>query len=148
MKLPRPRGYVETAIHVAMPIMFSTIAIWSVVAVCLIDVQFLKLSLPFGVLAGFHAGLILGLIVAVFIRGEKATVEFIDADDFIRRLDAVLARLQYYPSIVRNGLRIYKPSWRGAVAAGPVSVKLFDDCATVVGPRYYVKKLQMKLDRD
>jgi hypothetical protein len=144
--LPRPRSYVQSVILVAIPSMMAAAIVWTVQTGLMTDRAFFEQIFPYGLLGCFHVGLILGLVVALFIRGETTTIEYLNVEEFVIRLDAVLARLHYYPATDSEFFLTYKPSWRGGIAAGRISVRLFEDCATIVGPRYYVRKLKRRFE--
>ena len=146
--LPRPRSYVQTAIQIAIPAMAASAVVWTVQTAWMTDRAFFEQVLPYGLLACFHFGLFGGLITAWFIRGESVTLEFADSSEFGVQLDRALSHLRYYPATTGDHVLVYRPSWRGGIAAGRITVRLHEECATVIGPRYYVRKLERRIDTE
>ena len=68
-----------------------------------------------------------------------------DEEEFVARLNVALAQLGYNPATEADNFFTYKPSFQAGVAAGRISVQLFEGRAVVVGPRMYVRKLLRRL---
>lgn len=140
--LPRPRGYIESAtLAVAFLIPVSAL-------ICLLVMVVNGMPLD-GILIGvfsLHCGLIFGLIMGYFYQLRKTTIEFLDPAEFLRYLDAELLRLRYRPVERNEHFTMYKSKWY--TSRGRFFVRMFEDCATLVGPKYFVDKLTRKLERE
>jgi len=101
--------------------------------------------LPFGLGAGMFFGLFFGITMAFFLRGATATVFVSDRNAFVSRLNVATSQLGYNPATQTEDFFTYKPSFQAGLAAGRISVQLFERRAVIVGPKMYVKKLLRRL---
>jgi hypothetical protein len=97
---------------------------------------------------GVLFGVVFGLTMAFFIKGETATLGIGDKNGFVSRLNVATSQLGYYPATWSEDFFTYKPSLQAGLAAGRISVQLRDGQAVLVGPKMYVKKLLKRLATD
>ena len=142
--LPEPRSYAGTAIMLGAITALPFAILWSWMFAAMQERSFGEI-LPFGLGAGLFFGLFFGLTMAVFLKGETATVEVRDAKGFISRLNVAMSQLGYNPATQTEDFLTYKPSFQAGLAGGRLSVQLQEGQAVIVGPRMYVKKLLKRL---
>jgi hypothetical protein len=145
--LPEPRSYLGTAIMVGAITALPFAILWSLLFAVVMNRSFGEI-LPFGLGAGFFFGLFFGLTMGFFFKGETADIEFADKKGFVARLNVAMSQLGYNPATQSEDFFTYKPSLQAGLAAGRISVQVFENHAIVVGPRMYVKKLIQRLATD
>lgn len=142
--LPEPRSFVGTAIGLggltALPFGIG----WSFLFASIRQRPFGEI-LPYGIGCGLWFGVLFGLTMAFFLRGETVSLEAGDKRDFISRLNVATAQLGYNPASESEDFLTYKPSMQAGLAAGRISVQLQGGRAVIVGPRMYVRKLRGRL---
>jgi hypothetical protein len=97
------------------------------------------LALKGGILFGFFMAV---LVPFSFVR-LRATIRFLDKDDFIRRLNMATSQLGYVGASLPGEFMTFSPSFKKAIdhMLGPTSVKLELDHAIKLGPKMHVKKI-------
>lgn len=142
--LPEPRSYTATAIMLGAITALPFAILWSWLFGAIQQQSFGEI-LPFGLGAGFCFGLLFGLTMALFLKGETATFQVADKKGFVSRLNVVMSQLGYNLATQTDDFFTYKPSFQAGLAAGRISVQLQEGQAVVVGPKMYVEKLLKRL---
>lgn len=142
--LPEPRSYAETAIMLGAITALPFAVLWSWLFSAMQQRSFGEI-LPFGLIAGLLFGLFFGLGMAVFFKGETATVDVSDKKRFVSTLNVAASRLGFNPASQSDDFFTFKPSFSAGLAAGRISVQLKEGQAVIVGPKIYVKKLLKRL---
>ena len=97
--------------------------------------------IPISLGAGLLFGVLFGLTMAFFLKGETAAVKYIDEAAFLARLNIAVSQLGYNPAVQSERFVTFKPSFQAGLAAGRIAVQLQEGEAVIVGPRIYVHKL-------
>jgi hypothetical protein len=107
--------------------------------------------LPLGLLAGILFGVLFGITMAFFFKGDTITIAVHDKGSFAARLHIAISQLGFQPAgqtpqfLQDYWFFTYKPSFQAGLLSGRIAVLIYDDEATIVGPKIYVAKLQKKL---
>ena len=94
---------------------------------------------------GILFGLLLGCIVAFFMKATKIMVFFQTREAFLAKLNAVTRELGYYPNLQMEDFLTFTPPISTSLLSGEISVQVDQGSATIIGPATYVKKLQKRL---
>jgi hypothetical protein len=127
-------------------ISFGTL--WTLLVAWPVDEQPVFNVLVLMLFVSIHFGLWMGLVCGFLLKSKMVTIEFLEPEEFLRRLDKALLKLRYR-SINRSGsCMTYKPSFAlWPVDSTRISVQISDDCATILGPHVHVSKLERKLNK-
>ena len=107
--------------------------------------QILRASIMFGIAFMF---LVVAVVLTAFaIKAIVISVTFQDRKAFLSRLNVVLAEIGYHPESQTESFLTYKPSLLAGLLAGRISAQIDDNSATLVGPNWYIKKLQKWLQQ-
>jgi hypothetical protein len=109
-------------------------------------------NLPAGIVSGFFFGLLFGAAMIPFLRVERHTLPVTDRSAFESRLKIEMSELGYTPTRVDEDYLQFRAPTAGVWEFGPlknmsgeslsrVSVHLDKAAATVVGPRWMVRKV-------
>jgi len=131
----KPRGYLGTFFGIFF---FASLA--STILIALVMGQPIRDAFHEGCIFG----LLFGLIMAAFMKGETISVTYQDKQEFLGRLSICLAEIGYHPDTQTDFFATFKPSFRAGLLAGRISVKVGANEAIIVGPRMYVGKLQKR----
>jgi hypothetical protein len=135
-----PRTYGGTAVMLgsvtALP--FALVLSWLLAAI--IQRPFGEV-IPIGLGAGLLFGVLFGLTMAFFLKGETAAVKYIDEAAFLSRLNVAVSQLGYNPASQSERFFTFKPSFQAGLAAGRIAVQLQEGEAVIVGPKVYVRRL-------
>jgi len=103
---------------------------------------------------GFFFGLFFGLVTAPMMMTITRTIPCANQDAFIRKLNVAMATVGFNPKS-RTGDLILFESPGASLKLGPmsltpasfftISVQLEPSSATLVGPRYFTRKLEKRL---
>jgi len=96
---------------------------------------------------GLFFVLSIGVGMAFSMKAVTISVTFRDKKAFLSRLNIVLAEIDYHPVSQTESFLTYKPSFQAGLLAGRISVQIDDNSATLVGPNWYIKKLQKWLQQ-
>lgn len=140
-----PKGYLNTFATVFGLTAVPMALLWSVV-----------MQVPFeeAIFFGFPFGLMMGAVSAHMLKGETITTALANKQTFMAKVNTCLAQMDYYPDNTIQGENYFTflPTSGGKLSVGPLSlfpnqyfrifVQLETQQATVVGPSWYVKRLQ------
>ncbi len=109
-------------------------------------------NLPAGIVSGFFFGPLFGAAMIPFLRVERHTLPVADRSAFEKRLKIEMSELGYTPTRLDDDYFQFRAPTTGVWEFGPlknmsgeslsrVSVHLDKTTATVVGPRWMVRKV-------
>jgi hypothetical protein len=109
-------------------------------------------DLSAGIVSGFLFGLLFGAVMIPFLRVERHTLPVTDRSAFEKRLKIEMSELGYTPTRVDEDYLQFRAPTAGVWEFGPlknmsteslsrVSVHLDKAVATIVGPRWMVRKV-------
>ena len=130
------QGYAGTAIRLAMPF----VILYSGLIAAVEQASFVEVLLSRGLITG----LLFGLILAFFLKGEIATVEVAgDKRAFLSRMNIAIWRMGYQPATQTENFVTYRPfldlgGWR-------IWVQVHDDQVVIFGPKMSVEKVKKAL---
>ena len=128
-----PQGYAGTVVRLAVPFAI----VWSGITAAMDQASFVEV-----VPRGLVVGLLFGLILAFFLKGEIATVEVLgDKRAFVSRVNIAMWRLGYQPATQTEDFFSYRPSLELGMAGWRISVQLHDNQAVIFGPKMQVEKV-------
>ena len=132
-----PQGYAGTVLRLAVPFAI----VFSGIIAALEQVSFVEV-----VPRGLVVGLLFGLIMAFFLKGEIATIEVVgDKRAFVSRVNIAMWRLGYHPATQTEDFFTYRPLLELGMAGGRISVQLHDNQAVIFGPKKPVEKAMKAL---
>jgi len=89
----------------------------------------------------------IGIGMAFSMKAVTISMTFQDNKAFLSKLNVVLAEVGYHPESQIESFLTYKPSFQAGLFSGKISVQIDDNSATLVGPNWYIKKLQKWLQQ-
>ena len=103
--------------------------------------RILTISIP----AGLVFGLLFGLVMAAFLKGDTFTVNIRNRDDFVSRINVAMSQIGFNPATASANFLTFKPSFQAGLMSGRFSVVIQGSKATIVGPSMHLKKIQKRL---
>jgi serine/threonine protein kinase len=97
------------------------------------------------VAAGLFVGVVFGLVMAIFLKGDVFRHTFGDARAFVASLTQLLARMGYALEKGEAGRLSFKPTFKAGLLSGKITVQMEGNQATVVGPSVYLNNLRRGL---
>jgi hypothetical protein len=94
---------------------------------------------------GLFFGLLLGVIIAFFMKAYRVMVRYQDREAFLAQLNIAVRELGYHPSVQTDAWLTFTPPIPTGLLSGEISVMIDQGSATITGPATYVKKLQKLL---
>jgi|GEM_PF-1401683 hypothetical protein len=140
----QPRSYLGVASMIFGVTALPFALLWAFLMGSMPDSSFGEM-LPVAIPAGLAFGFFMGLILAIFMRGDTITVPFQNAQEFVSRINVAMSQIGYNPATSAADFLTFKPSFQAGFLSGRMSVVLQGNRATVVGPAMYVKKLARSL---
>jgi hypothetical protein len=109
-----------------------------------------------GLVSGFFFGLLMGAAMIPFLRVERREIGLVDRPAFERKLKLEMSELSYLPTRIDDDMLQFRAPNTGVWEFGPlknmsgeslsrISVHLGEHSATVVGPRWMVRKVTARL---
>ena len=143
--MTRPKGFWGTFVFIAIPTAITFALLWSALFSLIMGWNFGLVLRLGGIWVGIGFGLIFGFVMAFYMKAMTITMNYEDKTIFTAHLKLILIDLGYRPEIQGGNFLSYKPSVRAGIFSGKISVQLYDDSATIMGPSAYIKKIQSRL---
>jgi hypothetical protein len=135
-----PRSF----LYIFFPVAGITALVFLLLPVCLHLITGADLFYGLRVFAwiGIPCTLLNGFVAAFYIKAVTISMTFQDKKAFLARLNIVLAEVGYHPEFQTESFLTYKPARKFQLFDINISVQIDDNSVTMVGPNWYIKKLQ------
>jgi hypothetical protein len=102
---------------------------------------------PMALKWGVFFGALVAVVVAFTSGPVRATIKFLEKNDFVTHLNMATSQLGYSAAANTGDLMTFKPSIQtGGVFAGLVSLQLQDDQAAIFGAKFHVMKILKRME--